>query len=82
MTKFTLVRKPLSTEISRGQAEAVFKYLQPISSHHTLDELVSKAELDDYKSLFNGKGSPSVPKSLTYHLCRFAMNGILNITND
>jgi len=43
---------------------------------------VSKAELDDYMSLFNGKGSPSIPKSLTYHLCRFAMNGILNITND
>lgn len=81
MTKYSLANASTSRKIAKGQAEAVYRYLQPHPSQHTLDELVRKAELDGYESLFNGKGSPTIRESLTYHLGRFATNGIVNVTN-
>jgi hypothetical protein len=81
MNKYTLARES-AAKISKGQAQAIFKYLQPYASVHTLDEVIRKAELEGYKSLFNGRGSPTIRESLTYHLRRFAKNRIVRVIED
>lgn len=80
MTKYTLTRAS-RPNISEGQAEILYKCLEPFGSVHSLEELMVEAKSRKYLSTFKREDLP-LRESLLYHLNRFIKAGHVRVMED
>jgi hypothetical protein len=80
MKRYSLARAA-RPNIPRGQAETVYKCLEPYGSFHTLEDLVIEAKSRKYASTFK-QPDTSIPESLLYHLRRFIKEGWVRLIED
>jgi hypothetical protein len=67
--------------IPEGQAEIVYKCLEPYGSIHSLEDLVIEAKSRKCASTFK-QPDTSIPESLLYHLRRFIKEGWVRVVED
>ncbi len=80
MKRYTLTTAS-RPNISEGQAEIVYKCLEPHGSVHSLEELVIEAKSRKYASTFK-QPATSIHESLLYHLNRFSKERWIRVIED
>jgi hypothetical protein len=79
MKIYTLTRDSVPSQLPAGQAEVVYKCLQPFGSKHTMEELVMRAKKRNLSALFKRTDSTTIPGCLHYHLKRFVDAGYVRV---
>jgi hypothetical protein len=80
MKRYSLTRASRPS-VPRGQAEIVYKCLEPYGSFHTLEDLVIEAKSRKFVSTFK-QPETSIAESLLYHLNRFIKAGWVRVIED
>ena len=82
MKTYTLTSAARPPKLSKRQAETVYGYLERLGPSCTLDQLIDKAEADNYRRLFKRPGSATVRGSLQYHLNLFKKSGWVRVVDE
>lgn len=67
--------------LSQGEAEVVYKCLEPFGTSHSLDELVNEAKKRHLEALFKRRDSTTVMKCGHHHLRLFKEAGIVRVVS-
>jgi hypothetical protein len=79
MKTYTLTRDSTPPQLPAGQAEVVYKCLQPYGTKHSMEELVMRAKKRNLSALFKRTDATTIPECLHYHLKRFIAAGHVRV---
>ena len=79
MKMYTLKRETRPPQLAAGQAEVIYKCLEPYGSVHSLEELLVRAKKRGLSAHFKNTSATTIPGSLHHHLKRFIEAGFVRV---
>jgi hypothetical protein len=82
MKTYSLTSAAYPRRLPQGEAEIVYKCLEPYETIHTMEELIVEAKARKLDALFKRPDATTIPECLKYHLKRFANEGWVRIAES
>jgi hypothetical protein len=79
MKMYTLKRETRPPQLAAGQAEVVYKCLEPFGTRYSLEELLLRAKKRGLSAHFKNTSATTIPGSLHHHLKRFIEAGYVRV---